>query len=128
MAAATVSKPVTSATSSIVAALSTPHRAVVAVQHTPPKRFRAGAPVVIEASLPTDIPGKLNLCYRRVNQAEKWVTVTMEPRPEIPAEYVASPYPLQYYFEVLPEAGGATLYPGIARDYSTQPYYLIRKG
>jgi hypothetical protein len=132
MGAATIPTPVTSATSAIVAALSTPHRAAVEVQHTPLKRFRAGAPVVIEASLPTDVPGKLNLCYRRVNQAEKWVTMTMEPtstafRAEIPVDYITSPYPLQYYFEVLPDAGGATLYPGIARDYSTQPYYLIRK-
>ncbi len=128
MTAATVSTPPTSATASIVAALSTPHRAAVALQHTSAKRFRPGAPVVIEASLPADLPGKLNLCYRRVNQAEKWVTVAMEPafRAEIPADYTTSPYPLQYYFEILPEAGGATLYPGISRDYSTQPYYLLR--
>jgi hypothetical protein len=122
-----------SATAAIVAALATPHREPVALQHKPAKRFRPGVPVVIEAALPAETPGKLNLWYRRVNQAEKWETVTMDSmatgfRAIIPASYIASPYPLQYYFEVLPNSGSRTLYPGIARDYSTQPYYLMRKG
>ena len=126
-------KPATSATAAIVAALSSPHRPVVALQHTAVKKFRAGLPVEIIAALPSDSPGKLNLCYRRGNQSETWLTVPMETTPtglraSIPADYLASPYPLQYYFEVHLESGGATLYPGVSRDYSTQPYYLIRKG
>lgn len=133
MEAATVTTARTTATAAIVAALSTTHRKAVALRHTPVKRFREGAPVVIEASLPADIAGKLNLRYRRVNQAEKWVTRAMEAtatgfRAAIPVDYLASPYPLQYYFEVLSDAGTATLYPGLARDYSTQPYFLIRRG
>lgn len=123
----------TSATAAIAAALSTPRRDAVGLQHKPVKRFRAGEPVLIVASLPADSPGKLNLCYRRVNQAEKWITLPMDVtdsgfRASIPASYGKSPYPLQYYFEVHLDAGGATLYPGLSRDYSTEPYYLIRRG
>ena len=125
--------PATPATAAIVAALSTTRRPVAALLHTPVKRFRAGVPVTIEAALPADSKGKLNLVCRRVNQAEKWETLAMEQtatgfHAAIPADYTASPYPLQYYFEVHPDSGGATLFPGLSRDYSTQPYYLIRKG
>ena len=88
--------------------------------------------MVIEAVLPAETPGKLNLWYRRVNQAETWVKLTMDStaggfRATIPANYIASPYSLQYYFEVSLDSGNRTLYPGLARDYSTQPYYLLRK-
>jgi hypothetical protein len=121
-----------SASAAISGALATLNRVAVALKHTPVKRFRAGAPVVIEASLPAAAPGKLSLYYRHVNQAEKWQSVAMESNAagfhaRIPAEYAASPYALQYYFEVQLDSGEATLYPGLARDYSTQPYYLIRK-
>ncbi len=121
------------ATAASVAALSTPHRPAVAVEHTPVKRFRPGTPVAIDAALPANSPGKLTLWYRRVNQAEKWISLAMELtatgfHAAIPAEYIASPYPLQYYFEVQLDSGEALLFPGLARDYSTQPYYLIRKG
>ena len=131
MEKATVAGPSGPATAAIVAALSTPQRVDVALHHTPMKRFRAGMPVTIEASLPVDVAGKLNLCYRRVNQAEKWLTIQMEStttgfRTAIPQDYAASPYPLQYYFEVHLDSGDVALYPGLTRDYSTQPYYLIR--
>ena len=133
MEASTVTTPVTSATAQIVAALSTPHRESVALQHTPVKRFRVGAAIPIQAALPANVSGKLNLCYRRVNQAETWVSLAMEAgatgfQAAIPADYIASPYGLQYYFEIQLDSGSATLYPGLSRDYSTQPYYLIRKG
>ena len=87
---------------------------------------------MIEAALPAGTPGKLNLWYRRVNQAEKWVMLPMDRtatglRATIPANYIASPYSLQYYFEVLLDSGNRTLSPGLARDYSTQPYYLLHK-
>ena len=32
-----------------------------------------------------------------------------------------------YYFEVH-EAGGSALYPGVGKDLSAQPYYLVRGG
>jgi hypothetical protein len=136
-AAAAINLPVTPASVQIAAALATPRREPVALTHTPVKKFRAGVPVAIEAALPPEVKGKINLVYRRVNQAEKWVTLPMEPSGEdvarglhaaIPADYIASPYPLQYYFEIWPDSGAATLYPGLQRDYSSQPYFLIRKG
>lgn len=133
MEAAKLDMPATPATAAIVAALAVARRQTVALKHTPVKRFRAGAPVVIEAALPATTPGKLNLVYRRVNQSENWVSVPMQPTANgysatIPQSYAASPYPLQYYFEVLPDSGNPTMYPGLARDYSTQPYYLVRRG
>jgi hypothetical protein len=133
MEKSTVETPPAKATSMIVAALSTPHRATVELGHTPVKRARGGTAVPIAAALPAGAAGKINLCYRRVNQAEKWVTAPMEPagadfRAEIPAAYTSPPYPLQYYFEIHLDSGDAALYPGLARDYSTQPYFLIRRG
>jgi hypothetical protein len=101
--------------------------------HTPVKRARSGVAIGIAAALPEGVAGRVTLCYRRVNQAEKWDTVPMEPagadlHAEIPAAYTASPYPLQYYFEIHLESGGAALYPGLPRDYSAQPYFLVRRG
>jgi hypothetical protein len=46
-------------------------------------------------------------------------------RGAIPADYTQSPYPLLYYFEVH-EAGGSAIYPGVGKDLSNQPYYLVR--
>jgi hypothetical protein len=123
----------TKATSAIAAALSTPHRETVTLDHTPAKRARSGVAIPIVATLPEGTPGRVTLCYRHVNQAEQWETMPMEPggadlHAEIPATYTTSPYPLQYYFEIHLDSGGATLYPGLPRDYSTQPYFLIRRG
>ena len=123
----------TKATSAIVAALSTPHRQAVALGHTPVKRVRSAVAIPVAAALPEGIAGRVTLCYRHVNQAEKWENVPMEPagadlHAEIPAAYTSSPYPLQYYFEIHLDAGGAALYPGIPRDYSAEPYFLIRRG
>jgi len=44
----------------------------------------------------------------------------------IPAAYTASPYPLQYYFE-LRTATSATLHPPFNPTWSNQPYYAIHK-
>ena len=121
------------ATSAIAAALSIPHREAVALGHTPVKRMRGGAAIPVAAALPAGIAGRVTLCYRNVNQAEKWQTAPMEPagaalHAEIPAAYTTSPYPLQYYFETHLDTGGAALYPGLPRDYSAQPYFLVRRG
>jgi hypothetical protein len=40
---------------------------------------------------------------------------------EIPAAYTNTVYPLQYYFEV-----NALLHPGLPRDFSHPPYYVMR--
>ena len=132
MAKATVLAPASSATAVIVAALSAPHRDALLLQHKPVKRFRAGLPVVIQAGLPPDTPGKLSLIYRHVNQAAKWATQEMESAglnfsTAIPADYAAAPFPLQYYFEAQLDSGGTALYPGLSRDYSAPPYFVIRR-
>jgi hypothetical protein len=45
----------------------------------------------------------------------------------IPAEYTASPFPLQYYFELHPEKPPPFLYPGFNKKLSNQPYYVIKR-
>jgi len=40
----------------------------------------------------------------------------------IPAAYTKSDYPLQYYFET-----NGTLYPGLPKDFSQAPYFVIRR-
>ena len=44
----------------------------------------------------------------------------------IPADYTASPFPLQYYFE-LSRPGEAWLYPAFNATLSNQPYYAVWK-
>jgi len=100
--------------------------------HTPVKRARSGVAIPIAAALPAGVAGRVTLCYRHVNQAEKWETVAMQPagadlHAEIPAAYTSSLYPVQYYFEIHLDSGGAALYPGLPRDYSAQPYFLISR-
>lgn len=123
----------TKAASAITAALGTPRRETVVLSHTPAKRLRSGVAMPIVATLPDGIAGRVTLCYRHVNQAERWATVSMELagadlHAEIPAVYTTSPYPLQYYFEIHLDSGGAALYPGLPRDYSAEPYFLVSHG
>ncbi len=132
MEAAIVSTAPTSAGKAIEAALSRGARAEVTLNHTPIRKFRAGTPLTIDAALPAGTAGELKLIYRHVSQAERWIELPMEATAEgfraaIPAAYTNSPYPLQYYFEVHLDSGHNTVSPGLTRDYSTPPYYLVRK-
>jgi hypothetical protein len=72
----------------------------------------------------------VRLHYRHVNQAERWRSVEMlgdgRFAAAIPADYTASPFPLEYYFELRDSNGGAVLFPGLAPDFSNQPYYAVR--
>jgi hypothetical protein len=47
-------------------------------------------------------------------------------RTDIPATYTASNYPLQYFFELTPEVGGAQYYPGFAANHANQPDFVVR--
>ncbi len=38
----------------------------------------------------------------------------------------ASPFPLQYYFE-LRRAGSAAIFPGLNADLANQPYFVLRQ-
>ena len=102
-------------------------------QHTPPSRFRPGAPLEIEfAAFALAQEGRsARLWYRHVNQAEHWRSAGMSRqdnryRATIAAEYTQSPYPLQYYFELRESPGRAWLYPGFNADLSNQPYFVVR--
>ncbi len=99
--------------------------------HTPPAQVTAGESLPIEISFDGADERTVRLHYRRVNQAEPWLSAPMEARggayrAAIPGEYTRSPYPLQYYFEFREKSGGAALYPGFDEDLSNQPYFVVR--
>jgi len=75
-------------------------------------------------------PSVVRLHYRHVSQAERYQTVDMKQdggvyQAAIPAEYVSSRFPLQYFFEVRTESGHATLFPGLNTDLTNQPYFVV---
>jgi hypothetical protein len=114
-------------------ALGRPRRAPVSCRHTPPARFRPGQPLAVEMSLEEGArPASVLLHYRRVNQAELWRAVEMEAqgnayRAVVPGEYTASPFPLQYYFELREGPDAAWLWPGFDAELSNQPYFVVRQ-
>lgn len=115
----------------IQTALVRPQRMSSASRHTQPSSFRAGQPVAIQMSF-EKAPQLVRLYYRRVNQAERYELMDMQAegtqyRATIPAAYTNSPYPLQYYFNVVESPEVAWLYPGFNADRTNQPYFLIRQ-
>jgi hypothetical protein len=96
-----------------------------ALQHTVPARLPPGQPLELRFSSADDW-GAVQLYYRHVNQAERWRQIEVPWRDgaysaTIPADYVHSPYPLQYYFVVL-----GTQVPGFGDDLSGTPYFVVR--
>lgn len=112
----------------IAEALGRPSRAALACRHTPPAKFSPGQPLEIELLM--DKPAvAVRLFYRHVDQAERFESREMDAhdkiyRTTIPAAYIGSTYPLQYYFEVRERPESAALYPGFA---NYQPYYVVRR-
>ncbi len=107
-------------------------RASTACLHVPAAHFVANEPlpVLIAISKPAR-PVSVRLHYRHVNQAEDYQTLELavregQYRTDIPATYTASNYPLQYFFELTPEVGGAQYYPGFAANRANQPYFVVR--
>jgi hypothetical protein len=104
-------------------------RDVLTYRHTPTS-FVRGKPM--ETELAFDKPvASVNLYYRHVNQAERFILVAMENRESryqatIPGPYTDSAYPLQYYFEVKTIAGRTQICPGFSQDLTNQPYIVIR--
>ena len=99
--------------------------------HTPPAPFTAGESLPLEVAFEGGDERTVRIHYRRVNQAEPWLSAPMEARggahrAAIPGEYTRSPYPLQYYFEVREKSGDAALYPGFETDLTNQPYFVVR--
>ncbi len=113
-------------------ALSRPRRETADCRHTPPGRFHAGRAVDLELSAAPEV-SRAVLCYRHVNQAERYERLTMTRdgrayRASIPIIYTASRFPLQYYFELRKGPAQAWIYPGFAPDLANQPYFVIHEG
>jgi hypothetical protein len=111
-----------------------PHRPFIPCSHTPPKSFSAGRPLSLSLRLgdvpAQDRPSSVKLCYRHVDQAERWRSVEMESIGQqfsgtIPGEYSGSVYALQYYFELRRGKDSAWFYPVFNRSLSNQPYYAV---
>ena len=45
----------------------------------------------------------------------------------IPAAYTDSAFPMQYYFELRDASGGATIWPGLDKTLTRQPYLVVRQ-
>src|SRR5262249_16448861 len=105
-------------------------RPIVPGRHKAPDAFKPGAPLALSVAVKGEgISGRL--FYRHVNQAERWRDMLMDRRgtefsAAIPADDTASPFPLQYYFE-LTGSDGAWLFPAFNATLSNQPYYAVWK-
>jgi hypothetical protein len=102
-------------------------------RHTPPAGFHPGQPLTLSLAVTGEtLPDSVRLYYRHVDQAERWVTLAMQPSQEgfsasIPGEYTNSAFALQYYFALTQKTDAAWLYPGFNSTLSNQPYYAIAK-
>lgn len=113
-------------------ALAKPVRPTISAQHTPAGEFRSGQPLSVALHCKAAMPKRVTLHYRHVNQAETWQSVELKLNGgdfagEIPAQYTAKRYPLQYYFEVETGPAQATLVPLLADDLANVPYYVVRQ-
>jgi len=110
-----------------VARVLDPSRPRYAIEHAAPDSFTPGKPLAVSMTA-TDVQ-RCTLFFRHVNHGERWRSVAMtrtgrRHAAEIPGDYTASPFPLQYYF-VLHGSRGETLAPGFAADWTGQPYHAV---
>jgi hypothetical protein len=114
------------------AVLHPPSRAASGLQHTPPRSFERGQPLTIEVKATGTAP-QVQVHYRHVNQAESWRREAMSVdagvhRAVLTADYTASPFPLQYYFEcVSGSRSKPTLFPGFDETWANRPYFVLRQ-
>jgi hypothetical protein len=111
-------------------ALNPASRASIAAKHTSPETFHPGGELPLSIATPPEVTTAI-LWYRHVNHGERWLSTPMQKTgfshtAAIPADYTASPFPLQYYFE-LNAADAATLHPPLNSTLSNQPYYAIHR-
>ena len=131
-AAVTAGTKTGTAGAAIAAVLKPPPRPVVACRHDAPADFHPGAALPLTLVADGRHEGlSARLFYRHVNHAERWRTVEMTAKDSsfvaaVPDAYTASPFPLQYYFE-LSRGTQAWLYPGFNPTLSNQPYYAVWK-
>jgi hypothetical protein len=117
----------------IAAALGRSSRAAAACDHRPPARFRPGGELALEVRhRGRGRPASVILCYRHVNQAERFQTLQMTAdgdthRAVVPAQYTDSMYPLLYYFHLTYGSGSVSLYPGFSENLLNQPYFVVRR-
>jgi hypothetical protein len=130
-AAAPTAAPAPRVKLAIAAALTATPRAKIACSHTPEPHLRDNEPLYVELKAPENANARL--WFRHFNQAERWQSAEMLPLPEsdrmrasIPASFTASPYAVQYYFEVRLSKEHAVLFPGFDAMRANQPYYLVR--
>jgi hypothetical protein len=114
----------------IAEALGRPSREIANCTHKAPARFVRGQALELAIALPNKLTAA-RLYYRHVNQAERYEAAAMEAagsryRATIPAEYTASSYPLEYYFELRQSPERVTLFPGFNPERTNQPYFVVR--
>jgi hypothetical protein len=117
--------------SAVAAATSTTPRWSADCHHAAAERFRPGAELSLELEAPGSVEA-VELRYRHVNHAERWVGATMRRqgqihRAAIPADYTASPFPLQYYFVLHGQASAPALFPAFNATLSNQPYFAVSR-
>jgi hypothetical protein len=115
-------------------------RAWVAAHHSRPEGFVRGEELLLMLA-GTAQTSDVRLHYRHVDQAEDYVVTAMEQRgtcffASIPANYMKTEFPIEYFFEVRTLDGGAGLYPGFgyewdwdsspARALKHLPYFVVR--
>jgi hypothetical protein len=102
-------------------------------RHRAPAKFIPRQSLDLEFGVDDRKISGVQLYYRHVSQAERFESIAMTKSigtwyAKIPAAYTDSPYPLQYYFEVREAPDRAWLYPGLGPDFTTQPYFVVRRG
>jgi hypothetical protein len=115
----------------IAEALGRPRREVIQCNHVPPPNFvpKQELPIVLTMAQ-AHVPISVSLRYRHVNQAERYQLLEMrlngaKAEASIPASYIDSVFPIQYYFELRTNQR-AWLYPGLNADLNNQPYFVVR--
>jgi hypothetical protein len=100
--------------------------------HTPPSGLNFNKAVPLSLTVASGHTVSSARCYyRHVNQAKRFEVIDMQPislgyQCAIPALYVESRYPLQYYF-TLKEGATTHLYPGLGPELMSQPYFVLRR-
>ena len=112
----------------IAEVLAAPPRAQPPCRHTSPATFLPSQALAIEIAIEGK-PTAVRMYYRHVDQAERFQVAAMavaEGRwhAAIPGSYTDSPFPLQYYFEVVHAPDKVLLFPA---NLATQPYYVVRR-
>lgn len=129
-------RPRGDAAAAIQWAIGRPHNSQLSCTHTPPESFKPGEALTLSVAVDAGQRGAavraVRLCYRHVNQAERWRAEDATGgngvyAAAIPAAYTQSPFPLEYYFEVEDALGARSIQPGFNKTLSNQPYFAVNK-